>query len=91
MRIAAHIIVKGMVQGVGYRYFANRQARIFNMKGWVRNTPEGEVELEIEGDERDVDAFIRELRVGPRFAQIADVVVTRKNFQNRFRYFNIET
>ncbi len=49
MNSDAHIIVKGFVQGVGYRNFVRKQAEKQNLTGWVRNLPDGTVEILIQG------------------------------------------
>ncbi len=90
MKIGAYIIVKGLVQGVGYRYFAARQARIFNIRGWVKNAPDGAVEMQIEGEKNSVDAFVKELKIGPRFSQVQDVVYTPGPYHNQFISFDID-
>ncbi len=60
LRHARVIRVRGVVQGVGFRPFAYRLAQRFGLRGWVKNGSEG-VEIHVEGDERDVDAFARAL------------------------------
>src|SRR3989442_1130227 len=46
---AAHVLIRGRVQGVGFRFFAQDAAETHGLKGWVRNLPGGNVELEVEG------------------------------------------
>ena len=72
-----HIVVSGIVQGVGYRYFAMQLARDYGLAGWVRNREDGTVELEAEGEEIVVQAYIKDLRIGPRSANVTDVAVTK--------------
>ncbi len=55
----------GRVQGVGYRYFAERCARQHSILGWVRNLPDGSVEFTAVGEAVDLDAFLLELKRGP--------------------------
>ena len=71
----AHARVTGVVQGVGFRWFTLRLAHQYGLSGWVRNRPDGSVELEAEGPREQVEAFLREVRVGPRFAHVASVEV----------------
>jgi acylphosphatase len=61
MPIAKRIVYSGQVQGVGFRYTARRTAERFPVAGWVRNLPDGRVELLAEGEEGDVDAFLEAL------------------------------
>ncbi len=70
-RIAVHAFVRGRVQGVYYRHTAAEQARARGVAGWVRNLPDGRVELWAEGGRADVDAFLAWARVGPRNARVA--------------------
>jgi len=53
-----HIVVSGRVQGVGYRYSAAKAAAKYRISGWVRNTFDGSVEIECEGDEENLNYFI---------------------------------
>ena len=81
--------VSGQVQGVGYRYFAVRAARDLGLKGWVRNLPDGRVELLAEGSKEELDAFlvaIRESEVG-RF--IRQEQACWDDAKNEFRGFAI--
>ncbi|KAB7785671.1 acylphosphatase [Bifidobacterium cebidarum] len=71
-----HIIVIGLVQGVGFRYFAVMQARRLGIAGWVRNRRDGSVEVDAQGDDEAVDAFVSALRQGPRWAEVQQVKVT---------------
>jgi acylphosphatase len=75
MTVRAHLLVSGIVQGVGFRFFAYNHATNFNLTGYVRNLPSGQVELEVEGDRSLVEAFIKEVRVGSRSSHITDVKI----------------
>ena len=65
--------VTGVVQGVGFRWFAFRAARRLELAGWVRNDPDGSVEVLVEGSEAAVDRFVEELRTGPEGASVSEV------------------
>ena len=84
-----NVIVTGLVQGVGYRYFCDRKAREYGIKGWVRNLYNGNVELEIEGENGTVNDFIKELRVGPVSSRVKDVMVVETEFKGNFNSFEI--
>jgi acylphosphatase len=71
----AHMIVTGVVQGVGFRMYAQRQARSLGLHGYVRNLPSGQVEIVAEGDDVAVGRLIAWARVGPPSAQVDDVRV----------------
>ena len=62
-----------MVQGVGYRYFAQRSAAKHQVKGYVRNMPDGTVEAFAQGAERSVTGFRDDLVAGPRFSRVDDI------------------
>ena len=59
------VIISGRVQGVGFRYFTQREGERLGLVGWVKNLPHGDVEAEAEGDEARVDAFVKAIRRGP--------------------------
>ncbi len=61
-RIARRVVYRGRVQGVGFRYTARHVAARFAVTGWVRNLPDGTVELLAEGEPREVDRFLDALR-----------------------------
>lgn len=75
MEIRAHVVVSGLVQGVGFRYFVYHRAKSFGLAGYVRNIYSGEVEIEIEGDRSMIEEFIKEVKVGPRAAHIKDLKI----------------
>ena len=66
----AHVIVSGMVQGVGFRYYALREAERAGVSGWVRNRRDGTVEIEAQGEEEALEAFLAAVRRGPAFSVI---------------------
>ena len=59
-----HLIVSGIVQGVGFRRFALREARRFALTGWVRNIPDGSVEIEVQGASDNLERFTSWARRG---------------------------
>lgn len=69
------LLVEGMVQGVGYRYFAARAARELGIRGWVRNLPDGRVEAVAAGSPGAVEAFLCRLREGPPHGRVERVEV----------------
>jgi acylphosphatase len=74
--LVRHVVVQGVVQGVGYREFTRRAALRLNVSGWVRNRSDGAVEALIRGPPAAVDALINEMRHGPRFAVVDRLRVT---------------
>ncbi|MDB6079082.1 MAG: acylphosphatase [Akkermansiaceae bacterium] len=59
--IARRVIFEGRVQGVGFRYTTKDIAKGFEVRGWVKNLPEGSVELQVTGEREEVEAFLKEI------------------------------
>jgi len=74
MKIAVHLIVKGKVQGVFYRKSTRRKAKELNLNGWVRNMDNGDVEIEVEGDENTLQEFIEWCAQGPERASVTEII-----------------
>ena len=73
MHIVRHYIVKGRVQGVGFRWFVHREAGARGLKGWVRNTDAGEVEVMVAGNLEMLDELRAELERGSRGSRVDSV------------------
>ncbi len=67
------IVVRGRVQGVGYRYFTVRQALRYNIQGYVKNQPDGTVLVVARGDKENLDKFIEVLKEGPPLAIVEEM------------------
>jgi acylphosphatase len=67
---AARFVVSGLVQGVGFRYFARSTGRAFSLAGWVRNTADARVEAIVAGSAAALDEFEARLREGPAGARV---------------------
>jgi acylphosphatase len=65
-----HVRVRGLVQGVGFRWFVRERARRLGLAGWVRNLPDGSVEVVAAGDQGQLDLLRGELQRGPRGAAV---------------------
>lgn len=65
-----HFLVQGRVQGVGFRWFVHREASELQLRGWVRNTEEGDVEVVASGSAEDLADLRESLRRGPRGARV---------------------
>lgn len=69
-----HVIVRGVVQGVGYRYFVQRVSERLKLSGWVRNLYDGSVEAWAEGEEAPLHEWLGLLRRGPSAAHVETVL-----------------
>ena len=69
----AHWQVLGRVQGVGFRWFVRQQARRWGVRGWVRNLPDGSVEIYAAGGPEGIDGLMAAVRRGPPGAEVADI------------------
>ena len=69
-----HFLVKGRVQGVGFRWFVHREASELDLRGWVRNTEDGDVEVVAAGDADGLAELRRSLHRGPRGSRVDKVV-----------------
>lgn len=85
----AHGIVSGRVQGVGFRYYVQDAARSLELRGEVRNLPDGRVEFTAEGDEEALKEFLRKVQRGPALARVADIQVDWRDAQGRFAAFQV--
>ena len=84
-----HVVIRGRVQGVGFRWFAQREARRLDVHGFVRNRADGAVEVEAEGDRASLERLVEALRLGPRSARVTDVDAHWSEGAARHRGFEI--
>ena len=84
-----HAIVTGFVQGVSFRYFTQREARALGLTGWVRNRPDGAVEVVAEGSKGQLDQLVEYLNYGPSAASVEQVDVAWQPASNAFHDFEI--
>jgi acylphosphatase len=81
--------ISGRVQGVGFRWFVQRNAERLGVNGYVRNLPDGGVEVEAEGDAHALELLIAELKKGPGMSHVQDVNVIWKNTNKGYSGFSI--
>ena len=82
------LIFTGRVQGVGFRYFAQMNAAKLNITGYVRNASNGNVEIEAQGREDDINKFILSLKKGNGFIRVDDYSMKKietVSSENKFR------
>ena len=79
-----------MVQGVGFRYFAQRAAAKYQVKGFVRNLPDGRVEAFAQGSQNDVESFRNDLGTGPRFSKVDELEEIVEDADDSYSTFRIE-
>ena len=83
----AHIVVSGLVQGVGFRWYTARIAQSMGLAGFVRNSGSGNVEIEAEGERGLVEELIAQVKIGPRSADVRDLHITwQEPLRERVRF-----
>jgi acylphosphatase len=85
----AHLIVRGRVQGVGFRWFVIREARALGVQGWVRNGDDGSVEAEGEGTRAELERWIEAVRRGPPASRVTGVETRWTEGEPRHRGFEV--
>lgn len=86
----AHIFVEGKVQGVGFRYFTQTNAREMGLNGWVKNLSDGRVEAVFEGPKRKVSTMIEKCRKGPRAARVKNVNMQWEESDEKLDSFDVK-
>ncbi len=84
-----HAIVLGLVQGVGYRYFTLWEAARLGLTGYVRNLPDGSVEVVAEGTQEQLEKLLERLHQGPPAAKVRKVIVKWGEAKNEFDRFGV--
>lgn len=88
-KVRAHLLIRGHVQGVSFRYYTRQQALAKGVCGWVRNLWDGRVEAVLQGDESSVQEVIRWCKRGPTSAHVDEVRVEWETPQEEFSKFEI--
>ena len=89
--VRAEIIVNGLVQGIGFRYFVLRQAQNLGVKGYVRNLYTGEVLTVAEGERSLVEELIKQLRIGPSHSHVKNCRVEWSESIEEFKIFEVRS
>ena len=87
--VRARLVVRGLVQGVGFRYWCYRQATDLGVTGCVKNLPDGSVAIEVEGDRSLVEELVGAVRAGPSYASVTDVSLDWQEFTGKYKTFDI--
>lgn len=85
----AHLIIKGFVQGVGYRKWARKMAQENGITGWVRNLPDGSVEALLQGEKEIIEKLINDYKKGPFLSEVESVDVVWEDEKEKFSDFTI--
>jgi len=83
------LIIMGRVQGVGYRFAAQQVAKQYQLQGWVKNQPNGDVEIIAEGEQQQIDQFTDWAKNGPKYADVHRVAIKHLTESGEFTQFNI--
>ena len=89
MAVRANIIVQGRVQGVGFRYFTMTEARKLGLCGTVTNLLNGDVKVIAEGEKSAVLTLIKNLRIGPKFSNVSNIVTEFNEPTGEYSSFRI--
>jgi acylphosphatase len=89
-KVARKFLIRGDVQGVGYRFFAQRAAARHQVLGYVRNCSDSTVEVVAEGSPTDVEEFKKDLVTGPQWATVGQVEEITLEPTGQYSSFRIE-
>lgn len=87
--VGVQLTIKGLVQGVGYRFYCCRKAKSFGLNGCVKNNPDGTVSVLAEGDRSLLEELIKELKVGPPSASVNGIDVKWTTYSGHFTDFDM--
>ena len=90
MVIARKFLLSGLVQGVGFRFFTQRVAARYQVRGYVRNRADGRVEAWAQGPEKSVEAFKHDITAGPRYSRVDEVEEIVLEPSSEYSSFRIE-
>ena len=88
--VALHAIAQGRVQGINYRAFASREAARLGLTGYVRNLPDGAVEICAEGDKIQLEKLVEHLKAGPPGARVVNLALTWCDYTGQYSYFSVK-
>src|SRR5258708_6982884 len=88
-RVQLHIFAGGRVQGVGFRMYTKKEAEALKLSGWIKNLPDGRVEIIVQGKESRLQRFIKWCQKGPPSARVADLEIERSIVSKLYASFEI--
>jgi len=91
MNSRAIIIVSGVVQGVGFRYYIYRNAIALNLKGFTENLYSGQVLTVVEGEDTFIKELINKIKIGTPHASVRDCNVSWEVYKNEFESFEVKS
>ncbi len=83
------IIVKGLVQGVGFRYFCAYKAKELSITGYARNMEDGSVLIDAEGEDSLIEEFVNCVKIGPRAAKVNSIKIEDLEYEGKYTSFRI--
>ena len=83
------VLISGRVQGVGFRWFTEKEALARDVRGYVRNLPDGRVEVLAQGDASTIAAFCERLRAGPRAARVDEIDMKPAAVDSQLKSFSV--
>lgn len=89
-QLRLHAYIKGRVQGVGFRYHTLKSAQKNDLTGWVRNLPDGRVEVVAEGEHQALNNLLIDIRKGPISAEVEDVNYEFSEPKGEFHQFRVK-
>jgi acylphosphatase len=88
-KVRVHVLLSGRVQGVAFRYYAEKWALSLGLTGWVKNLYDGRVEILAEGDRENIEQFLERVKTGPRMAHVDGADVEWQRYTGEFSGFEI--
>jgi acylphosphatase len=85
----AEIIVKGLVQGVGFRYYVLRKAHELELMGYVKNQMDGTVLTVVEGEKLKIEMLFNYVKIGPMHSDVRDIKIAWRSFVGEFSNFEV--
>ena len=89
MNSRVHLVISGRVQGVFYRATTQESGHRLGLRGWVRNMPNGDVEVVAEGERDKLEALIEDCRQGPPFARVENIEIEWSEPTGEFKDFRV--